>query len=258
VLELYGGQPIDLGGIMIREGDPLGVFFAHVMEGIFQEGDFICTDATGVSCRGTGVGYQSDFTVPGDIRFADLDGNGIIDAADRDVIGNPWPDFQGGLTNTLGFRGLDLTVFVQFIQGNDIYNGNREFTDAYGFFFDNPSDRALERWTPDNPSATEPRSSWFDENVNRRPSSRFVEDGSYVRVKNVVLGYNVPDRLGRRLFGARSVRVYVQGQNLVTWTDYSGFDPEVNYAGDSNVTRGYDFYTLPQARTITFGINLGL
>ncbi|HEU4452487.1 MAG TPA: TonB-dependent receptor [Longimicrobium sp.] len=256
VTELYGDDPITLDEVRIQEGQPLGVFYTYVMDGIFQEGDDICYDPTGDSCA-PGTAFQNDFTVAGDVRFRDVNGDGVINSDDRDVVGNPWPDFQGGLTNTLGYRGLDLTVFVQFTQGNDIFNGNRLYTDAYGYFFDNSSDRALDRWRPDAPSTTEPRASWFDDNQNRRSSSRFIEDGSYVRLKNVVLGYNIPTRTSRR-FGVGSLRLYVQGQNLVTWTDYSGFDPEVNYAGDSNVTRGYDFYTLPQARTLSFGVNLGL
>jgi TonB-dependent starch-binding outer membrane protein SusC len=256
VLELYGGQPINFDEVRIEEGQPLGVFYTYVMDGIFQSEDEICYDDTGAAC-GDGVGFQSPFTLPGDIRFRDVNGDGVINSADRAIVGNPWPDYQGGMTNTLAFRGFDLSVFLQFSQGNDIFNGNRLYTDANGYFFDNPSTRALNRWRPDAPNNTEPRASWFDDNQNRRSSSRFVEDGSYWRIKNAVFGYNVPDRFSSRL-GVKGVRLYVQGQNLVTWTDYSGFDPEVNYAGDSNITRGYDFYTLPQARTISFGVNLGL
>jgi TonB-linked SusC/RagA family outer membrane protein len=256
VTELYGDEPITFDEVRIEEGQPLGVFYTYQMDGIFQEGDPICYDPSGETCE-EGIGFQNDFTVPGDIRFRDVNGDGVINSDDRTIVGNPWPDFQGGLTNTLSYRGLDLTAFVQFVQGNDIFNGNRLYTDAFGYFFDNSSTRALDRWTPENPSNTEPRASWFDDNQNRRSSSRFIEDGSYVRLKNVVLGYNFDPRVSRR-FGFGTLRLYVQGQNLVTWTDYSGFDPEVNYAGDSNVTRGYDFYTLPQARTLSFGVNLGL
>jgi hypothetical protein len=151
---------------------------------------------------------------------------------------------------------VDLSVFTQFSQGNDIYNGTREYADAFGTFWDNNTQFARERWRPDNPSNTVPRATYWDDNDNVRSSSRFVEDGSYVRIKNAVLGYTLPERLAGRL-SARSIRVYVQGQNLVTWTDYSGFDPEVNFNGVSNITRGIDFYTLPQARTYTIGLNVG-
>jgi TonB-linked SusC/RagA family outer membrane protein len=256
VTRLYQGQPID-GNFVARVevGEPLGFFRGYVMDGIFQSEEEICYDDTGADCP-EGYGFQSEYTVPGDVRFRDLNNDGLINALDQGRIGNPWPDYQGGWTNTLGFGGVDLTVFTQFSQGNDIYNGTREYGDAFGTFWDNNTPFARERWRPDNPSNTVPRATYYDDNNNVRSSSRFVEDGSYVRIKNAVLGYTLPERLAGRL-SARSIRVYVQGQNLVTWTDYSGFDPEVNFNGVSSITRGIDFYTLPQARTYTIGLNVG-
>jgi hypothetical protein len=267
VTKLYRGEPIN-GNFVARveEGQPLGFFRGWVMEGIFQEGDDICYDNTGATCA-PGTAYQSGFTVPGDVKFADINGrdangeltglpDGKITADDQTYIGSPWPDYQGGWTNSLSFGGFDASIFTQFSMGGDVYNGNREYTDAFGTFFDNNSDRARNRWTPDNPSTTEARATWYDDNDNVRSSSRFVEDGSYVRIKNAVLGYNFPERFSGRM-GFRSLRVYVQGQNLMTWTDYSGFDPEVNFNGAANITRSVDFYTLPQARTLTVGLNVG-
>jgi TonB-linked SusC/RagA family outer membrane protein len=256
VTKLYEGQAIN-GAFVARveEGEPLGFFRGYVMDGIFQSEDEICYDDTGASCP-EGIGFQSEFTVPGDVRFRDLNNDGLINATDQRRIGSPWPDYQGGWTNTLSFAGVDLSVFTQFSQGNDTYNGTREYSDAFGTFYDNNSQFARDRWTPENPSTTTPRATYWDDNNNVRSSSRFVEDGSYVRIKNAVLGYTVPERLAGRL-GSRSLRVYVQGQNLVTWTDYSGFDPEVNFNGAANITRGVDFYTLPQARTYTIGLNVG-
>jgi TonB-linked SusC/RagA family outer membrane protein len=256
VTKLYNEQPIS-GNFTARveEGQPLGFFRGYVMDGIYQSDDEICYDDTGATCP-KGFGYQSDFTVPGDVRFRDLDGDGLITSEDQGKIGSPWPDYTGGWTNNLSFGGFDLTVFTQFSQGNQIYNGNREYTDAFGTFIDNNSGRARNRWTPENPSTTEARATWWDDNNNVRSSSRFVEDGSYVRIKNAVLGYNIPPRLSSRV-GVATMRLYVQGQNLKTWTEYSGFDPEVNFNGAASITRGIDFYTLPQARTYTIGLNLG-
>ena len=253
---LYQGQPIN-GNFVARVevGEPLGFFRGYVMDGIFQSEDEICYDDTGAACA-EGYGFQSEYTVPGDVRFRDLNNDGLINALDQTRIGNPWPDYQGGWTNTLAFGGVDLTVFTQFSQGNDIYNGTREYADAFGTFWDNNTHFARERWRPDNPSNTVPRATYWDDNNNVRSSSRFVEDGSYVRIKNAVLGYTLPERLAGRL-SARSIRLYVQGQNLITWTDYSGFDPEVNFNGSVSITRGIDFYTLPQARTYTIGLNVG-
>jgi TonB-dependent starch-binding outer membrane protein SusC len=242
---------------LIRVGQPLGVFYGYVMDGIFQSEDEVCYDFTGETCAG-GQAFQNEWTTAGDVRFRDINGDGIINADDRTIIGNPWPKFEGGVNNTINFRGIDLTGFVQFSYGGEVLNAMRSYTDAFGSGGDNHTTRALRRWTPENPSNTEPRATWFDDNANSRlNSSRFIEDGSYLRLKNVVLGYTLPTSMADRI-GFRSVRVYVQGQNLVTWTNYSGFDPEVNYVGDASVIRGVDFYTQPQLRTITAGFNVGL
>lgn len=247
VTELYNGDPIRSGfASWAREGQPVGVFWGYVTDGLFRSQEEVEAHA-----------FQNAGTAPGDIRFKDLDDNGVINAADQAVIGNPWPDFTGGLTNTLSYRGFDLTAFLQFSYGNDIFNANRIYWDAYGSYWDNNTTRALDRWTPDNPDATEPRATWYDLNGNTRISDRFIEDGSYLRLKNVVLGYTVPRATANR-FGFRSLRVYVQGQNLLTFTNYSGYDPEVNYAGNTSIVRGTDFYTLPQARALTAGFNIGL
>ncbi|MFW6330341.1 MAG: SusC/RagA family TonB-linked outer membrane protein [Gemmatimonadota bacterium] len=257
VTELYNDEPINSGfASRVEVGEPLGAFYGYVTDGLFQSSDEICMDPSGESCA-EGTAYQSQYTRPGDIRFRDLNGDGVITTDDRDIIGNPWPDFQGGLTNTMSWGGFDLSAFLQFSQGNEIYNGTRTYTDQFGGYFDNNSARALDRWTPENTDTDQPRAIWYDMPNNSRTSDRFIEDGSYTRLKNLVLGYTLPESVTEG-FGFNQLRVYVQGQNLVTWTDYSGFDPEVNYAGDTDVTRGTDFYTLPQARTLSFGVDIGL
>jgi TonB-linked SusC/RagA family outer membrane protein len=246
-----------LGQSWVIQGQPLGVFYGYVTDGLYRSNAEICKSSTRTGCTDAQGPFQSSRTAPGDIRFKDIDGNGRINAQDRAVIGSPWADWTGGWTNRLAVGGLDLTVFTHFSLGNDIYNANRIYSDGYGSGFDNNSDRALERWTPENPNASEPRATFSDANANTRDSDRFVEDGSFVRLKNVVLGYGLPTSMAGRM-GVRSARIYVQGENLATWTDYTGFDPEVNFSGDTGVTRGVDFYTLPQARTISIGLNLGL
>jgi TonB-dependent starch-binding outer membrane protein SusC len=266
VLSLVNDEPILTGFVSRLEvGQPMGVFYGYVMDDLFRSEDQICYSQPGETaaqrnarCAAAGLAFQNAWTVPGDVRFRDLNGDGIINADDRTIIGNPWPDWEGGVTNSLSFRGLDLTAFVQFSLGNDVYHGTRLYMDGFGVYEDNHSIRALDRWTPDNPNATQPRATWFDDNRNNRSeSSRWVEDGSYVRLKNLVLGYTIPTNTANR-FGFRNVRVYLQGENLFTSTDYSGFDPEVNFAGDTAVTRGTDFYTMPQLRKITAGFNVGL
>jgi hypothetical protein len=196
-------------------------------------------------------------TSAGDIRFRDLNGDGVItDAGDRMMIGNPWPDLEGGVTNTFSFRGFDASAFLQFSLGNDIMNAQQIYMSQFGSGGDNHTVSAMDRWTPTNTATNEPRAIWGDPNRNTRYSDRFVEDGSYWRVKNLVLGYTLPQSVTSRAIRARTARLYVQAQNLMTSTNYSGFDPEVNSNGNSSTSRGQDFYALPQPRTITFGLNL--
>jgi TonB-linked SusC/RagA family outer membrane protein len=247
VTTLYRGEPINQGiddVSRIEEGQPLGAFYGWEMVGIFQNEAEVAAHA------------EQDGAQPGDVKFRDVNGDGVVNASDKTIIGSPWADYQGGWTNSMSFRGFDLNLFTQFSVGNQIYNGARSYTDAYGSAYDNHSIRGLDRWTPENPSNTEPRATTDNSNDNARVSSRFLDDGSYVRLKNAVLGYTFGERLARRV-GTRTVRVYVQGQNLITSTKYTGFDPEVNYAGSAGVVRGVDFYTLPQARTYTVGLNFG-
>ena len=256
VTELYNNEPIATGfGGRIEEGRPIGFFYGHVMDGIFQTQAEVDAHA-----------FQ-DGAAPGDIRFRDINGrdangdltgqpDGDINDDDRRMIGNPWPDFEGGITNNLNFRGFDLSAFVQFSLGNDIYNAQQIYMSQFGSGGDNHTTRALDRWTPTNPSTTVPRAVWGDPNFNTRDSDRFVEDGTFWRLKNIVVGYTLPENVVGRAIRARNARVYFQGQNLMTFTDYSGFDPEVNSFGNSSTARGQDFYALPQPRTLTFGVNL--
>lgn len=270
VTALFEDQPIN-GGFAnrVEVGEPLGFFYGYRTDGLFQVGDPICLTQGGETaaqrnarCAAAGIAFQSSLSSPGDIRFQDLNSDGVINAADQGRIGNPWPDLEGGITNTLSFRGFDLSAFIQFSLGNDIFNANRIYMDQYGSFGDNHTVRALRRWTPTNPNTTEPRAVDGDPNQNTRDSDRFIEDGSYWRLKNLVLGYTLPNSVAQR-FGYRTARIYVQAQNLLTSTDYSGFDPEVNTTGqgatalNAALARGTDFYTLPQQRTFTFGFNLG-
>lgn len=203
-------------------------------------------------------GFQSIGVDPstGDLVFLDADGNGVINSDDRVVIGDPNPVFTGGFTNNLSYGAFDLNFFIQFSYGNDIFNATRIFIEAMRGP-DNQSVEVLRRWQNPGDITDMPRATETDPNANNRISSRFVEDGSYARLKNLTLAYNMPENMIRRL-GVKSARIYFTGANLITLTNYSGMDPEVNYRGDSNLLRGTDFFTYPQARTYSIGINLGL
>ena len=233
ILSLYNDQPLDnlgRGSNSVRVGEPLGIFY----------------------------GYQSLGVDPstGDIVFADITEDGQITSDDRTKIGDPNPDFIGGLTNRFNYQNFELSVFLQFSYGNDIFNGTRIFIESMKGS-DNQTTAVLDRWREPGDETSVPRATALDPNNNNRISSRFIEDGSYLRVKNVTLSYNLGSSLANRL-GMSSARVFVMGQNLLTFTNYSGMDPEVNYAGPSDLIMGTDFFTHPQVRTISAGINIAM
>ena len=192
----------------------------------------------------------------GDIVWDDIDGNGVINSDDRTIIGDPNPLFTGGFTNILYYGPFELNFFIQFSYGNDIFNATRIFIEAMRGP-DNQSTAILDRWREPGDITDIPRATETDPNANNRISSRFVEDGSYARLKNLTFSYNMNRQWIERI-GVRNARIFFTGANLITITNYSGMDPEVNYRGDSNLLRATDFFTYPQARTYTIGINLGL
>jgi TonB-linked SusC/RagA family outer membrane protein len=240
----------------VEEGQPIGAFRGYVVDGIFQsQGEIDAANANAVQRNGAGSLYQASLTRPGDIRFRDLNGDGRITGDDQQIIGNAQPNYYGGFTNTLRFMGFDLTAFLQYNVGNQIYSNTRSFAEGMNAVF-GQSATVLNRWTPTNTNTDIPRAVYGDPNNNRRVSDRFIESGSYARLKNVVLGYSLPRTLASKL-KLTSARIYVQAQNLVTFTSYSGLDPEINTFSGSNTALGTDFLTFPQARTFTGGITLG-
>jgi TonB-linked SusC/RagA family outer membrane protein len=248
-LESLGvGRPYDglggLSGTIVRydRGQAFGSFYGYVADGLFQTQAEVDAHA-----RQSGA-------APGDIRFKDISGpngvpDGIINASDRTFIGNPNPDFTYGVNNTLSWLGFDLNVFVQGSQGNDIYNQNRYILESALYGNSNGSSRVLNRWTGPGTSTDVPRAVAGDPNNNLRVSSYYLEDGSYLRLKTLTLGYTVPKALQDRL-AAKQLRVYVSAQNLVTLTKYTGFDPEVG-------SRGVDLGVYPQPRVFMGGLNIG-
>ena len=194
----------------------------------------------------------------GDAMYEDVNGDGEINADDRQIVGSPHPDLTGGLTNTFAWGGLDLSVFVLFSAGSEVFNATRMYADDGGATSDNKLRSVMDRWQQPGDVTDVPRASLEGESGADLISSRFIEDGSFLRLKTVTLGYTVPERLLLRL-GGRSARVYVTGQNLLLSTNYTGLDPEVNYNGSgSNVGLGTEFYTVPQPRTLLVGLSLGL
>jgi TonB-linked SusC/RagA family outer membrane protein len=195
----------------------------------------------------------------GRFKYRDTNNDGVIDDADRDFIGNPHPDFTYGLNFNASYRNFDFVVFFQGSQGNDLVNYVKRWTDFW-FFQGNRSVRMLEKsWTPELGDAAElPILSANDNISGDYPSTYFVEDGSYLRLKNRQIGYSFPN-----LKGVSRLRVYVQATNLFTITGYDGLDPEVNRSGDDDANRGdsmlgFDEGYYPTAQTFMFGLNLGL
>ncbi|MGK7395105.1 MAG: SusC/RagA family TonB-linked outer membrane protein [Candidatus Cyclobacteriaceae bacterium M3_2C_046] len=238
---------------ILSEGYPLGSFYGWIYQGVYQEGDDF---------------LDGSEAVPGGEKYMDLDGmkddegnltgqpDGKLNNDDRTIIGNPNPDFIWGFNNTFSWKGFDLNVFFQSSVGNDMLNFTR-FELDWLTGKNNASTAALNRWTPTNTDTDIPKASY---SRPARPSTRWIEDGTFVRLKNISLGYNVPKSIVNNI-GIRAARVYISGQNILTFTDYQGFDPEVNYQSggnrDSNQNLGLDYGSYPNAKSYTVGLNIG-
>ena len=199
----------------------------------------------------------------GRFTYADLDGSGDFSAeGDRGFIGSPHPDFTYGFNLNLGYKGFDLSAFFNGSVGNDIYNYEKIFTDFPTFVNGNRSVRVLDSWTPTNTNASLPALSLGGQNETV-PSSHFVEDGSFLRLRNLQIGYTLPENVSGKI-GANTLRVYLQGSNLFTITGYDGLDPEINTTqvpgvndvNSSQLNLGVDDRIYPQARIITLGVNV--
>lgn len=252
-----GGQPIFVDvnfdnivrdEIILEEGGEIGSIFGYVQDGIYLPEDF--DDSGNLLVPGRGVGEM-----PGDIRFKDVNGDGLVNVDDRVVIGNTLPDYFGSLNNTFRYKGFDLNILLQYSIGNDVFNATRTRTEIFVGGEENQSTKYLDRWTPDNPTSTQ--YSRFNSLV---AASTFVEDASFIRLRNVRLGYNLPPRIVEKA-GMNNIRVYVSADNLAVFTNYSGYDPEIstNQADtrrSSVLSSGFDYGGFPRARTFTFGLNL--
>ncbi|MFW0718534.1 SusC/RagA family TonB-linked outer membrane protein [Pedobacter sp. N23S346] len=251
------GSPI-VGGRIDNEyyatlttvGQPIGAFYLLPMEGVFQNNLDIFTHA-----------YQGTGIQPGDVKYKDSNGDGLIDENDRQFAGSPIPKLTYGFTGNLKFKQFDLSVFFQGAYGNKLYN--QVATDIEGFYraFNITERIATGSWTGEGTTNQFPRLTWSSASStnNKRPSTRFLEDGSYLRLKNLQVGYTLSPKVLSALKIA-SMRVYASGQNLLTFTKYTGLDPEIytssNGQGDGVRAVGIDWGTYPSARIYTLGLNL--
>ncbi|MDF7820247.1 TonB-dependent receptor [Runella sp. MFBS21] len=238
VVKLYGGDDILGGNVnvvvindvtsILREGRPIGQFWGYVEDG---------------------------YTDQGRINFKDLDGNGSITQNDKTYIGDPNPNFIYGLNSNMSYKNFDLSFFVQGVQGNDLFNVSSIVnTIDYGFGLNMPKEVLYNHWTPTNTNAKYPI---ISRTTTTRVSNRFIEDGSYLRLRTIQLAYNLPmEKLGVKWI--RNLQVYGSGQNLLTLTKYSWWDPEVNSRGGSNSTmQGIDHNSYPTAKSWTIGLRAG-
>jgi len=222
---------------ILSEGHPVNSFYGYVMNGLFQNQSEVDNYATQVE----------NGTAPGDVKFRDLNNDGVINAEDRTYIGNPFPEWTFSMNNNFNYKNIDLQIFLQGVAGNDIYNANRIWQEGMSVP-QNQIAKVKDRWTGEGTSNSIPRAIYGDPNQNARHSTRFVEDGSYLRIKNVTLGYTLPKEVTQK-FHTDMLRIYLSCQNLYTFTKYSGMDPEVG-------TGGVDGGTYPVTRTVSFGLNV--
>jgi hypothetical protein len=234
---------------------PLGLMYGYVSDGVYQYSDFNKT-ATGtyvLKDNVTSNGNTRANIQPGDIKYKDINGDLTVNAGDYTVIGRSLPIHTGGFNNNFTYKGFDLNVFFQWSYGNDILDANRLVFDgnALNKTYLNQFTSYQNRWTPTNTNTDIFRTGGY---YGGGYASRYVEDGSYLRLKTVSLGYSLPASTLKKM-KMKSFRAYMSAQNLITWTKYSGFDPEVNNY-PSALTGGFDYSSYPRARTVTMGINL--
>lgn len=238
VVKLYNGADILGGSVgvtlisdnanLLREGQPMSVFYGYVKDG---------------------------YTDLGKEKYKDLNADGLINQLDKTIIGNPNPDFIYGLNSAMSYKGLELTLFLQGTQGNDLLNvSSINNTLDYGFGLNMPREVLYNHWSPSNPNAKYPV---ISRSNSYNYSDRLVEDGSYLRLRNVQLAYSLPLQKWR-VNWMRTAQIYASGQNLLTFTKYSWWDPETNSQGGANsIGQGIDHYSYPTSKAVTFGLRVG-
>ena len=243
-----GGPEILNGVSLIREGQPINSFYGYKLGGIYQTLDEVFTGPV-MENRAADKASHNPYknTSPGDMWFVDVDGNGEINDLDRTVIGNPSPDCIFGFNNTFSYKNFDLSIFFQGALGNQVWNGVRASHESMNSTY-NQLASTLERWTGEGTSSSMPRAIYADPNNNSRASTRWLENGSYAKLKNLTFGYTLPENWTNRA-KVKALRLYVSFDNLCTITNYSGLDPEVGLSG-------LDYGVYPSARTYMFGVSV--
>lgn len=233
---------------MTRAGHRVAEFYGYVFDGIFQNQAEISNHAAQPNA------------VPGDIRFKDLNNDKVINDLDQTFLGSPIPNIQYGFNVGANYKGFDLNLAFFGVSGNKIYQSYKYNTNGFFISNYNMEQETLGRWHGEGTSTTIPRLTANDRNFNSRASSYYLTNGAYLRLRNITLGYNLPDKLMER-WHLSGMRVFLTGQNLITFTHYDGYDPEIGITFGGNagtLNLGQDQVNYPQPKTIMAGINLTL
>ncbi|MEM9829233.1 MAG: SusC/RagA family TonB-linked outer membrane protein [Bacteroidota bacterium] len=267
-LSTISSEVVDLGGldeivaytysgsgatVVIRPNQPLGIFLARRTEGLFQSQEEV--DAANAIDGNAESPYQNAGTGPGDFRWSDLNGDGRVDNDDKEVVGNPIPKFTYGFGGNIGYGNFDLNFQFFGVQGNDIFNIARSQLEASGRAY-NKSSTVLNAWSGTGTSNTIPRPHLQDPNQNIILGDHLIEDGSYLRLRTLQLGYSMPQSILESI-GLSSARFYVSGQNIFVLTKFTGIDPEVGFDENNSAVAGIYQDLYPQVRTWSIGLNVG-
>ena len=237
-----GGTPIT----RTVAGQPIQSYYGYIVDGIFQSNDEVTKSPA-----------QNSGTSAGDLKFRDLNGDNKITDADRTFLGNYLPKFSYALNYTAKYRNFDLSLFLQGVQGDKIFNAARIISEGMARLFGSGT-AVLDAWSTSHTNTSVPRAVSGDPNQNVRPSTRWIEDGSYLRLKSIIIGYNLPVSVLQSLTRGTvsSFRIYVSSQNLLTFTGYKGWDPEIG-SKNTTLTNGIDYGQYPAARSFQAGVQVG-
>ena len=235
-----GSLPTYRPAALVRVGEPVGNFYGYVWDGIFQ------TEAEAAASGQSGA-------IAGGMRIKDLNEDGRINDLDRTILGNAQPDYTFGITGSAAYSGLDLSFVLRGVQGNDVANVVRVHLETPGSS-NNQLAKTTGYWTGEGSTSSMTKIGTGPYNAM---SDRWIEDGSFVRLQNLTLGYTIPEGIRSRM-NVGQMRLYLSAQNLFTWTDYSWYDPEINSRGNSDVELGWDDGGYPGTKTLTLGVNVGL
>jgi len=239
---------INTDEVILQEGGSINDLYGYQQDGIYLPSDFNPDGSPKDGVATAGAGEQ-----PGDIKYADINGDGAIDGFDRSVIGNALPEFFGSWSNKFTYKGFELDVVLQYSYGNDVFNASNTRIASFPGGNGNHSAVWLNRWTQENSNSTQ-----YARVPSLRPADYLIEDGSFIRLQTVRLSFNLPSKITSAL-KIKSAKVYIAGNNLALFTDYTGYDPEVT-SNQSSVPfiQGFDYGGFPRATTILTGLNIRL